>query len=100
MRYVTRAALAVVFAWLAYAPAAEAQIVCGERAKVAEALKKGHAESPVSMGLSSLGAVVEVFASANGSWTIVMTRPNGMSCLLAAGEGREELPRRAVDTRT
>lgn len=29
---------------------------------------------------------IEVFASESGSFTIVNTRPDGLSCLIAAGE--------------
>ena len=44
------------------------------------------------MGVASNGAVVEVFASAHGSWTIIMTYPTGMSCMMAAGDNWEILP--------
>ena len=37
--------------------------------------------------------LVEVFASNNGtSWTIVVTRPDGLSCIVAVGEDWETLP--------
>jgi len=32
------------------------------------------------------GQVLELFASSSGSWTMVVTTPNGTSCLIAAGE--------------
>ncbi len=74
--------------WIAFPPAVQAQAVCGPRAEVVERLKNGFSEAPVSSGLSSNGSMVEVFATPSGSsWTIVMTRPNGRSCLVAAGEG-------------
>ena len=42
------------------------------------------------MGLSTTGDMVEILADGtDGSWTIVMTLPNGLSCLVAAGENWE-----------
>lgn len=36
--------------------------------------------------------VVEVFASLEtGTWTITITRPDGLTCLAASGEGFENL---------
>ncbi len=40
----------------------------------------------VSLGLSHDGRVVEVLKSPGGTWTIIMTAPNGVSCLLIAGK--------------
>ena len=46
------------------------------------------------MGLASNGSMIEIFASPNGSWTIVMTQPDGVTCLMAAGESWEDLPQK------
>jgi hypothetical protein len=35
--------------------------------------------------------VLEVFASDTGSWTITVTLPSGMTCLVATGQGWEDL---------
>ncbi|MCH7833031.1 MAG: hypothetical protein IIC55_09200 [Proteobacteria bacterium] len=56
-------------------------------------MKKSYAEAPVSMGVTMGGGVIEVYASAEGTWTLVITQPNGMSCLIAAGQDWEELPK-------
>ncbi len=71
---------------------AQAQMVCGERGSVVSGLEKNFSEAPVSMGLSSNGSIVEIFASPDNTWTIVMTKPDGMSCVLMAGEDWESLP--------
>ena len=85
--------LALFFMLFFLAPAniAQAQMMCGPRGEVVANLEKGYAEHPVSMGLASNGAVIEVFASEAGTFTIVMTKPNGLSCLVAAGNNWEEL---------
>lgn len=86
------AVLGGLFLCAAGSGAATAQMICGARAEVAASLERNHGERPVAMGLSEGGAVIEVFASARGSFTIVITRPGGPACLMAAGEGWEHLP--------
>jgi hypothetical protein len=41
-------------------------------------------------------AIFEVFVSASGTWTILMTDVKGQSCILAAGEGWEDTLATAV----
>ena len=68
--------------------------MCGERHAVIANLEKTYSEAPVSIGLASNGAVIEVLASPSGSFTILLTQPNGLSCVMAAGENWENLPKR------
>jgi hypothetical protein len=49
-------------------------------------LRDNFGEGPIGHGLANTGAVAEVFISANGTWTIVTTTPNGLSCLIGSGE--------------
>jgi hypothetical protein len=86
------ASVATALAW----PAA-AQAVCGEREKFIDHLSNSYAEAPVAIGLASNGNVLEVLKSDKaGTWTIIVTRPNGMSCVVASGEAWEELPKLAL----
>jgi hypothetical protein len=81
------------FALLA-AAGAEAQGMrhCGDRAQIVERLAEGYGESRQSMGLGSNNAVMEVYASEEtGTWTITVTMPNGMMCLVASGRSYERL---------
>ncbi len=59
---------------------------CAQRDKVVSALCNAYNETPVSIGLTEEGSVIEVMASANGTFTIVVTHPNGLTCPLAAGK--------------
>ncbi len=78
--------------WATSNPAA-AQNACTARSEVAERLAGDYAEAPVAAGLAASGAVIEVFTSGDGStWTIVLTRPEGTSCLVATGEAWMTLP--------
>lgn len=94
MRFFTSSILGVLLIGSSFisTAAAAAQSVCGTHGTVSENLKKGYAEAPVSMGVTTNGAVIEVFASEKGTWTLVLTQPNGLSCLIAAGLDWESLP--------
>lgn len=78
-----------VAAGLAYAtPIAEAQTrTCADRTAVIERLAEKYGETLQSMGLHRNNGIVEVYASEQtGTWTILVTRPDGKACLLAAGQ--------------
>lgn len=65
---------------------------CAPRATVIERLTEKYGETRRSIGLGSNNVVVEVYASdASGSWTIIATLHNGMSCLVAAGQSFEAM---------
>jgi hypothetical protein len=70
------------------APAAGAQgRACAPRALVVERLAERYGETLVSMGMHSNSGLLEVYASeATGTWTILVTSPDGAACLIAAGE--------------
>jgi hypothetical protein len=77
-------------------PAANAQTICGQRAKFLEHLAKNHNEAPTSIGITNSGQVLEVLSSKDGGWTIILTHPNGVTCLMASGEAWEPVERGAM----
>lgn len=77
---------------LVAANAAEAQQNCGPRAAVIEQLADTYGESRQTIGLGQENRVVETFASLEtGTWTITITLPNGLTCLVASGTGFERV---------
>ena len=69
---------------------AQAQMVCGERKAIVDALEDGHQERRAAAGLSGSGGLVELYISKGGAtWTLVVTIPGGPACLLATGENWE-----------
>lgn len=65
---------------------------CAPRPAVVERLTDTYGETRQSIGLATNNTVMEVFASAeNGTWTIVVTNPQGITCLVAAGRSFEAL---------
>jgi len=60
---------------------------CADRTMIVERLSQKYGETRQSAGLNQNNGMVEVFASSDtGTWTILVTMPNGMSCLMAAGK--------------
>ena len=73
--------------------AAAAPMACTERKAAIRHLEGKFSEAPVAMGLTNTGAVLEVLTSAaGGSWTILVTMPDGTACLIAAGEAWQTIP--------
>ncbi len=65
---------------------------CAPRADVIKRLAQTYGETRRGIGIARQGAVMEVFASdAKGSWTIVVTLPEGVTCLIASGQSYEAL---------
>ncbi len=64
---------------------------CAPRDVVLHRLSEGFGETRQSIGLGANNAVVELFASDTGSWTIIVTFPNGSTCLVASGQAFETL---------
>ena len=69
-------------------PARGEQTVCDLRHKVVEHLASKYGEAVSAWGVSSAGALVEVFENPEtGTWTITVTAPGGPACLVGAGDG-------------
>lgn len=65
--------------------------LCGARSTIIERLKSQYGETRRGLGVGRENGVVEVYTSeATGSWTILMTLPTGVTCLMAAGEAWED----------
>ncbi|MGR3503050.1 hypothetical protein [Pseudaestuariivita sp.] len=71
---------------------AQTRANCAPREAVVERLADRYGETRQSIGLGSNNAVIEVFASdETGTWTITVTSPNGIACLVASGQAYETL---------
>lgn len=72
-------------------PAAAQQTAnCAPRATVLERLSSKYGETLQASGLGGNHSVVELFAAPeSGTWTITVTMPNGLTCLVASGESYE-----------
>ncbi len=77
---------------LAQARLAPPGTICAERGKLVLALKEQYLEEPRAFGQVDGTVVIEVFVSVYGTWTILATGTDGMSCLVAEGDGWEGIP--------
>ncbi len=65
---------------------------CGPHDAVAAALSSKFGEQSHAMGLAEDNTVMELYAAPQtGTWTLTVTLPNGMTCLVAAGNNFETL---------
>ena len=65
---------------------------CAARDVVLDRLATGYGETRRTIGLATNNSIVEMYASeTTGSWSITVTNPNGMTCLVAAGNSFEEV---------
>ena len=61
--------------------------MCGERGALVGLLKQQFGEEQEDAALQSEQTLVELFASEKGTWSILVSSPNGNSCVVAAGKG-------------
>ena len=89
---------AVMAAGLFLAPeGAEAQqrSICAKRDDIITQLENRHGETRQSFGLQQNRGVIETYANPDtGSWTIIVSMPDGMSCLVAVGEAYQSDPKK------
>ncbi|MBK5928154.1 hypothetical protein [Rhodobaculum claviforme] len=76
---------------IAAIPAATAQSLrCAPRAQVLDLLAGDGDQTRRAIGLTTGASVMELYASAsNGRWSLVVTMPTGLSCLVGTGTGFE-----------
>ncbi len=85
--------LGFVGATLSSTGPASAQQACVTHEAATKYLEKQFDERAVGRGLANAGkAMLELFVSEAGSWTVVVSEPNGRSCIMASGESWQQLP--------
>lgn len=64
--------------------------VCAEHNSMVKALEEKYRETLSQYGLAGKTNLVEIFISNAGSFTILATRPDGLSCVVATGDNWEK----------
>ncbi len=90
------AVVAFAFALLLHTAATvKAQPVCMPHDDFRVELHRNFSEVPVAIAIANNGALIELYAKRDrSSWTLMMTRPGGTSCVLVAGEEWNDLRKR------
>ena len=69
----------------------EVPLVCGDRTEILTRLADHYKEAPVGIGLASNGGLMELLTNESGrTWTLIITAPNGASCVVAEGEAWQQ----------
>jgi len=95
MRYLAVAAFSAAF----FVPATGGAFAlpCVPREAVFDKLRESYAEVPAFRGVTASGALLEVLVGPSGSFTVFLTRPDGLTCPVATGEGWRDVPRTSDD---
>lgn len=84
--------LRIMMALVALSVGANALGVCGKRDEVLKAITGKYQETGKAFGITGNVNLVEIYAKPGGTWTIIVTSPEGKTCIIAAGDSWEDLP--------
>ena len=91
-------AFTAVLATSLFATGANAAPACGKRSDVLTQLFEKYNETPVGVGLASNGGLIALLTTDTGAtWTLVIHRANGTTCLLATGHDWQPQKTAALD---
>ena len=64
---------------------AQSSPLCGPKDEVLAGFAQKYNEIPKSNGVTNGGQLVQILVSETGDWSLLVTHPSGISCLLATG---------------
>lgn len=64
---------------------------CGDSASIAAYLARKYREKPRAAGMVGSRGYMQLYVAETGTWTVLLTSPEGISCIIAAGDGLEFL---------
>ena len=64
---------------------------CGRSEPIIAYLGKKYKEEPRAMGTVGSTGFMQLYVSEAGTWTVLLTSPEGISCIVAAGQNYEAL---------
>ena len=69
------------------AASATAQVatICGKRADILTGFANTFHEERSAIDIVDEGSLIEVLVSPSGSWTMVVTKPGGLTCIIGSG---------------
>jgi hypothetical protein len=85
------AVLAAVFLFSS-SSVASAATACGSHDALTKSLTTKFKEARRIMGVVNAKAVMEIFMSPEGTWTVLVTDTTGIACVIASGQDWQEVP--------
>ena len=77
---------------------AEQRRQCAPHGAVVTHLQENYDERRHMLGMTANGLILELFvAQTSGTWTITVTRPDGITCLVASGTNADLVPTPSAD---
>ena len=73
---------------------------CGNHKDVVAFLGKKYKETRIGMGLINAGQMMELYISAEGTWTMLITRPDGLSCFGPVGKNWMHIKAKSAKAKT
>lgn len=68
------------------ASSSHAMQMCADRDRVVASLTDQYSEKHLASGLQSSSGLMEIWVSeTDGTWTILLTQPDGRTCIMASG---------------
>ncbi len=67
------------------------KVPCAHHDKIRQFLVQKYSEKRQALGLINRTRVMEIYVSAKGSWTVVVTQNTGKSCIMATGKNWESI---------
>ncbi len=89
-------AAAVLICALPLASTSANATMCGERDKLLGQLTKKYKETSRGLGLSTGNKVLELYTSPTGTWSVLLTDPQGRTCVIAVGEAWHDVAKTAL----
>ena len=62
-----------------------AMLPCGDTKELMKVLSEKYGESPIGIGINTQGEMTTLFVSKAGTYTFVISSPNGQSCVASGG---------------
>lgn len=69
-----------------------AAMACLPTPEMHKRLSEVHGEAPAFAALSDKGTILEIWTAPNGSWTALVTQPDGTSCMRDFGKDHAVIP--------
>ena len=90
-------ALACALLFLAATATPAAAMLCVDRVDMLDRLASEYEEELIEVRVMEEQGLLEILASpSQGTWTLLLTKPGGISCVLATGKGLDKSKLRMV----
>ncbi len=77
-------------------PSASAQALCGKHSDILVKFADTYGEMPGALAITDQGGLLEVLVSPAGTWTMLLTMPGQLTCVVGTGQAWQPRPLEAL----